>query len=64
MILVDDYGAGFPIQRSLVQNHWMALTSRQLFIYLMPIKCVPGIPVNLVVKVSCSLRGGSVEPCL
>ena len=39
-----------PIQRSHVQNHWVALRSTQPFILPRSIKWVPGISGNLVVK--------------
>ena len=43
--------AGFPIQRSRVQNHWAAPSSTQLFI--LP-RLIPGIYGNLVVKTASS----------
>ena len=43
-------GTVFPIQRSFVQNHWVALRLTQSFILQRLIKWVPGISGNLVVK--------------
>ena len=54
-------GAGFPIQGSRVQNHWVAPRSTQPFIL-----SVPEISGNLVVKSKLPPRSGSsldtVEP--
>ena len=47
--------AGFPIQGSQVQNHWVAPRSVQSFIFPRSIKWVPGYPGNQVVKVNCLL---------
>ena len=64
--LFDGEGAGLPIQRSHVQNHWVAPRSTQPFIFLRSIKWVPGISGNLVVKSKLPPRSGSsleaVEP--
>ena len=43
-------GAGFPIQGSPVQNHWVAPSSTQPFILPRSIKWLPGISGNLLVK--------------
>ena len=59
-------GAGFPIQASRVQNHWVAPRSSQPFILPRSIKWVPEISGNLVVKSKLPPRSGSsleaVEP--
>ena len=47
--LVDE-GAGFPILKSCVQNHWVAPRSTQPFILPRSVKWVPGISRNLLVK--------------
>ena len=52
--------AGFPIQGSRVQNHWVAPRSTQPFILPWSIKWVPGISGNLVVKSKLPPRSGSV----
>ena len=46
MVKVLDSQSRGPV----VQNHWVALKSTQPFILPRSIKCVPGIPGNLVVK--------------
>ena len=59
-------GAGFLIQGSRVQNHWVAPRSTQPFILPRSVKWVPGISGNLVVKSKLPPRSGSsleaVEP--
>ena len=56
-------GAGFPIQGSHVQNHWVAPRLTQPLILL---RLIPGISGNLVVKSKLPPRSGSnleaVEP--
>ena len=52
-------GAGFPIQGSRVQNHWVAPRSTQPFILPRSIKWVPGISGKLVVKSKLPPRSGS-----
>ena len=52
-------GAGFPIQGSRVQNHWVAPRSTQPFIFLRSIKWVPRISGKLVVKSKLPPRSGS-----
>ena len=44
------YDAGFPVQESRVQSHWVAPRLIHLFILLWLIKLVPRTPGNLVVK--------------
>ena len=44
------WGAGFPILRSCVQNQWVAPRSTHPFIFPRPLKRVPRISGNLVVK--------------
>ena len=56
------HDAGFPIQWSRVQNHWVAQRSTQPFILPRSIKWVPGISGNLVVKSQLpSWSGSSLE---
>ena len=59
-------GAGFPIQRSHVQNHWLAPRSTQPFILVRSVKLLPEISGNLVVKSKLPPQSGSsleaVEP--
>ena len=66
MKVTSGLGAGFPIQGSRVQNHWVAPRSTQPFILPRSIKLVPGISGNLVVKSKLPPRSGSsleaVEP--
>ena len=60
------HGAGFPIQGSRVQNHWVAPRLTQLFIFPRSAKWVPQISGNLVVKRKLPPQSGSslvaVEP--
>ena len=60
------YDAGFLIQDTRVQDHWVAPISTQHFILRRSIKWVPGIPGNLVVKSKLPPWSGSslevVEP--
>ena len=44
------WGAGFPILRPCVQNQWVAPRSTHPFIFPRPLKRVPRISGNLVVK--------------
>ena len=59
-------GAGFPIQMSHVQNHWLAPRSTQPFILVRSVKLLPEISGNLVVKSKLPPQSGSsleaVEP--
>ena len=52
--------AGFPIQGSQVQSHWVAPNSTQRFILHGSIKWAPGIPGNVVAKSKRTPRSGSV----
>ena len=53
-------GAGFQIQGSHVQNHWVAPRSTQLFILLRSIKWIPVISGKRVVKSKLPHHSGSV----
>ena len=52
--------AGFPVEGSGVQNHWMAPRLTQLFILSRLMKLVPGTTGDLVLKSELSLRRGSL----
>ena len=58
--MLSGWGDGFPIHGSVVENHWVAPKSTQLFILRRLFKWVQGIPGDLAVKNKLSPCSGSV----
>ena len=56
---ISGWEAGFLIQRSWAQIHWVASKTTQPFIFPRLFKCVPGTAEDLLIKSKLSPRSGS-----